>query len=142
MPVAMKSASQRAGVRPTKCERSSSPAEAAPGPRKLFRAPRLHPRVVVDEAQQAGREAAERERRVAEEACRQSPRGERVLDGLDRLREHVPEQEEQDPGRGRAQERLEALPDVVQPPHRQADEDREAGDRAEQRESGRSHHGL
>src|SRR6266511_798025 len=65
----------------------------------------LHPRVVVDEAQQADEEAAgEQEREPGEAAA--VPLLERLLDRLDRLGEDVPEQEDEDSGRGRGEERL------------------------------------
>src|SRR5205814_7238116 len=77
-------------------------------PEEALAAARLHPRVVVDEAQQSEREAPEGQSRQPGEAA--PVRGmERVLDRLDRIGEHVPEEEDQDPGRRRAQKGFEAL---------------------------------
>ena len=111
------------------CRARAEEASAAPG---------LHPRVVVHEAEEAECEPAERERRQPREPP-PARRAQRRFDRVDRLLEHVPEKEEQDPGRGRAQEGLERLADVVQPAHRQADEDRQAGDGAEQEDVGGRH---
>src|SRR5262249_10182392 len=93
--------------------------------------PRLDPTVVVDEAHQADDEAGQRDRG---DACEVAPvsRVERALDRIDRLCEDVPEQEQQNPGRGRREERLDLRRAAVHPAHGQADEDRQAGDRAEQ----------
>ena len=64
---------------------------------------------------------------------------ERALDRVDRLLEDVPEEEQQDPGRRRAQKRLEPLRDIVDAAHRQADEDGQAGNGAEREDLGGRH---
>jgi len=46
--------------------------------------------------------------------------------------EHVPEEKEQDSRRGRREEGLDLRGQPLHPAHRQAEEDRQAGDRAEQ----------
>jgi hypothetical protein len=54
-----------------------------------------------------------------------------MLDGLDSVHEHVPKQEDQDPGRQRAQCSAEASAWGLDAAEGQAEEDRESGDRAE-----------
>ena len=66
------------------------------------RALRLQPAVVVDEAHHPGRDPEGEQRRVADEA-RPVVRLEVGLDGLDAVRHHVPEEEDQNAGRDRAQ---------------------------------------
>ena len=102
-------------------------------PPEVAEAKRHEQQLQLQEREKADREAAEGERRIARELAPVA-RVERPLDRVDRLDEHVPEQEQQDAGRGRAQERLYALADVVHPAHRQADEDRQACERAEQQD--------
>ena len=71
-------------------------------------------RVVVDEAHQADDEAAEEQRGEPERTRPSSRAAFRArLDRLDRPREDVPEQEEQDPGRRRGEERPDARADVA-----------------------------
>ena len=64
------------------------------------RALALHPRVVPDEAEQARREADRQQQGEPREPAAVAVL-ERRLDRVDRGREDVPEQEEQDAGRGR-----------------------------------------
>ena len=63
----------------------------------------------------------------------------RRLDGLDAVDEHVPEQEEQDSRRHRAQRRLQPRARAPDPPDRKTEEDREAGERAEDEQLSRGH---
>jgi hypothetical protein len=95
-------------------------------------AARLHPRVVVDERQQPDAEPDREQGREPEEAA-VVPAVERVLDRLDGVREDVPEEEEEDPGRDAASIERTFGRDVAHPRDRQADEDRAAGDRAEEK---------
>ena len=67
------------------------------------------------------------------------PRSQRALDRLDGSRKDVPEQEDEDPGRDGSEHRAEARRDVPQPRDRQADEDRAAGDRAEEKDFRSAH---
>ena len=105
------------------------------GPDERRAAPLLHPPVVVDEAHEPRDEAAGEERGVADELA---PRAialdgslERLLDGLDAVHEHVPEEEEQDAAGEGGETGLQ--PDVGAPdtPEGQPQEDRESGHRAE-----------
>src|SRR5262249_12503726 len=57
---------------------------------------------------------------------------ERGLDRLDAVREHVPEQEDQDPRRERGESGAHACARRPHAPDRKPEEDRGAGDRAEQ----------
>jgi hypothetical protein len=56
---------------------------------------------------------------------------ERILNRADAVGEHVPEQEEQDAGRHRAQDGLDAGVGAADAAERQAQEDRQTGERAE-----------
>ena len=98
----------------------------------------LHPAVVPDEAQKACPEADSEQGRKPRE-----PAGvavvERGLNRIDRRREHVPEEEEEDAGRGRPEERLRGRGDVAHPRERQTEEDGEAGNRAEREDLGGAH---
>ena len=64
---------------------------------------------------------------------------ERLLDRLDRLGDDVPEQEQQDSGRRGAEERLQPGRHGLHATHRQAEEDGDAGQRAEQQCLGGRH---
>jgi len=75
----------------------------------------------------------------SETRCRPRGVGQRALDLVDRRREDVPEEEDQDPDRDRAQERLRADAHRLHPTEWQSEEDRRAGDRAEQEDLTRGH---
>ena len=98
-------------------------------------APALHPAVVVDEAHQAGDEAAHEQCGEAGELTPGAVADDRLLegllDGLDPVGEDVPEEEDEDPGGERAQGDVEPRRRVVDPPEREPEEDREPRDRSE-----------
>ena len=98
----------------------------------------LHPLRVVDEPHQAEREAGEPDRAEGGEGAPVAS-VELLLDRLDRPGEHVPEQEEEDARRKRAHPRTRGGAEIAQPSHRQPEEDRPAGDRAEEERLGGGH---
>jgi hypothetical protein len=61
----------------------------------------------------------------------------RLVGGLPRVRQHVPEQEHQNPDRGTVEERLHLRRHRVHPAERQAKEDGQAGDGAQERDLAR-----
>ncbi len=98
-------------------------------------APLLHPAVVVDEAHQARDEPAREQSRVADEL---TPRPlaldgslESLLHGPDAVREHVPEQEEENAARKGGEAGLHSNVDAPYTAEGQAEQDRESGDGAE-----------
>jgi len=84
--------------------------------------------VEVHKAKQAGRNATREDERHRWERSGVSVRH-RGLNRFARVAEDVPEEEDQDPGRERVQESLHRLRKAAQPRHRQAQENRGAGDR-------------
>ncbi len=87
-----------------------------------------HRAIEVDKAQQAGRNAAGEDEGHGRERSSVSMRH-RSFDRFTCVAEDVPQQEDQDPGRERVQESLHGLRKAAQPRHRQAQENRGAGDR-------------
>ena len=136
IPTAIRSASWRPVERRSIHGReANSSIAAAPGPTSVEAAPLLHPPVVVDEAHETRDEAAGEERGVADEL---GPRAfaldgsrERLLDGLDAVHEHVPEEEEENAA-GKRRE-TGSQPDVgaLDAPEGQAQEDRESRHRTQ-----------
>ena len=100
----------------------------------------LEPRVAVREREQADAEADGEQRREPDETA-VVPCSQCSLDRLDRGGEDVPQQEDQDPGRHGAEERPRALRERLHAPDREADEDREAGDSAEDEDLSLAHAG-
>ena len=131
MPVAMKIASQRAGDIPAKwCVVLELGGRGRAGAEEGAAAAAFHPDVVVDEAHQPDEKPAVS--RNASQAKRPSwPSSRAVSTGSTAPRHDVPEEEDQDAGRGRGEERLRRGGDVLHAADRQAEEDREAGDGAE-----------
>ena len=96
---------------------------------------------VVDEPDQPGPEARREHGRQADEA---PPAGavvlcckERVLDRFVRVAEHIEEQEDEDADRDGVQAGAQLRCRVPEPPEREAEEDRETGDRREHPEARR-----
>ena len=104
---------------------------------EVLAAAALHDQLVeVDEAHQSDREADDEDRGQPGEAPPRAvvvERGgvERGLDRLDSGRQHVPEEEEQDARRGRAEQRAGPGREVLQAARGEAEEDRQPGDRPE-----------
>ena len=90
----------------------------------------LHPFGVVDERHQAEREPGDADRGEPREPAPVA-RVERGVDRLDRTREDIPEQKDENPGRERGQAGARGRAEL-HPPDRHPEEDRRAGDRPEQ----------
>jgi hypothetical protein len=108
------------------------------GPDEGRRALAGHPPVVVDEAHQAECKPAAEQGRELQHAAPVVVL-DRRLDRLDAVREHVPEQEQEDAGRERRQGRAHLRRGAAVAAERQAEEDREPGDRAEDERLRRAH---
>src|SRR6266550_4050982 len=110
------------------------------GPRAEERAAAaaLHPGVVIDKAHQPREEPGGEQKREPGEPSAPALL-ERCLDGTDGVAQHVPEEEDENTGRGRGEEGLRRGGDVLHSAEWQADEDRQAGDSAEQKRLGRAH---
>ena len=120
MPVAIRSASRCPGARRMNHERASNSAHGSgPGPTARRRRPVLHPAVVVDEAHEPEDETGTEQERQAGELAPGSTLGhgvlQRLLDRTHAVHEHVPEEEDQDPGRERAQRGPQAVADRLVP---------------------------
>jgi hypothetical protein len=107
-------------------------------PEKRALPPAPDPGVVVDKAHQADDEAAGEQGHVAGEGAPLVVLHD-LFDRADRVREDVPEQEDQDSRRARGEQRLHADGDAAHARERQAEEDREAGDCAEDECLGGAH---
>ncbi len=90
---------------------------------------RLHPRVVVDEAHQPADEA---DHAKNGELAEMTPMVvvQRLVDRVDGVRHHVPEEEDEDAGREGGEPRAGRSAEPVHARHGQAEKDRRAGDRA------------
>ena len=139
IPVAMKTESCCAGESPPRPPpRSNSAVEAAPGPSiRRARWRFIHASYQTRLSRPAEKPTVSSSGEPGEPSAVAVL--ERRLDRLDRRGEDVPEQEEQDPGRGRGEERLHRRRHAPHPGHRQAEEDRQAGDRAEEEDLGCAH---
>jgi hypothetical protein len=134
MPTAIVMASRAPGARTAGA--LSSPTEAGPGPQG--RPPGPARRVEVDQAEQPRAEGDRQDRTVSQHGTDFAVTQPGV-DRFPRVREHVPEQEDQD-ARGRAvEERLRARQFRPQPAEREAEEDGQPRDGAEQGDLGGRH---
>ena len=148
MPTAISNDNRAAGVANVMAVGRSAAAVAEPGPMRASRPGSLtgHPALVVGEAHQAYGDAGHGQRgegpRTGPTNLPAPKRGDRFecgLDRVERLGEHVPEQEHQDPECQRVQERLDPGGGPTKPPDGEPEEDRQAGDGSQQRDA-RSRH--